>query len=66
MGALMLKCPATGREFAIGIEMEEERFRKLPDTVTKSRCPYCGLEHRWWTREARLAEPPKLRAEAVD
>ena len=55
MGVVMLKCWTTGREFAIGIDIDVESFRKLPDTVTKSRCPHCGLEHRWWTREARVA-----------
>ncbi len=54
MGALLLKCPNTGREFSTGIEIPDEAsFRKLPDTVTKATCPHCGLKHTWWTREAR-------------
>jgi hypothetical protein len=56
MGALMLRCPTTGLEFSTGIFADEETFKKLPDTVTKSACPHCGRLHTWWTREARLSE----------
>ena len=45
MGMLMLKCRTTGREFSTGIYADEESFRKLPDTVTKTLCPHCGLMH---------------------
>lgn len=54
MGELMLKCPATGRDFSTDIHIDEDSFRKLPDVVTKARCPHCDLMHSWWTREARL------------
>jgi hypothetical protein len=56
MGVLMLKCPTTGREFSTGIHVEEDSFKRLPDTVTKARCPHCDLSHSWWTHEARLAD----------
>jgi len=36
MGVLMLKCPETGREFATGIYLDEDSFRRLPDTVSKA------------------------------
>jgi hypothetical protein len=64
MGALMLKCPTTGREFSTGIFADKETFQQLPDTVTKATCPHCGRLHSWWTREARLADTivPQLRA----
>jgi hypothetical protein len=55
MGVLMLKCPTTAREFSTGVHLEEESFRKLPDTVTKASCPHCDRVHSWWTREARLS-----------
>ena len=42
MGALMLKCPTTGRVFSTGILADEETFKQLPDTVTKATCPHCG------------------------
>jgi hypothetical protein len=53
MGLLMLKCPQTGREFSTGIHIDEASFKRLPDTLTNSVRPHCGLLHRWWTREAR-------------
>ena len=56
MGALMLTCPITGKEFSTGILADEDTFKQLPDTVTKAICPHCGQLHRWWTREARLAD----------
>lgn len=56
MGVLMLTCPATGREFSTGIHVEEDSFRRLPDTITNAQCPHCGALHIWRTREARLAD----------
>jgi hypothetical protein len=55
MGVLMLKCPQTGQEFSTGIYLEEDSFKRLPDTVTKAACPHCGQVHRWWTHDARLS-----------
>jgi DNA-directed RNA polymerase subunit RPC12/RpoP len=45
VGVLMLKCSTTGREFSTDIHVDEDSFRKLPDVVTKARCPHCGLMH---------------------
>jgi hypothetical protein len=56
MGVLMLKCRTTGREFSTGIYTDEETFKRLPDTVTRSTCPHCSRQHGWWTREARVSE----------
>jgi hypothetical protein len=56
MGVLLLKCPTTGQEFSTGVELEQDMFKKLPDTVTKARCPRCSLMHNWWTREARWVD----------
>jgi hypothetical protein len=56
MGVLMLKCPQTSREFSTGIHIDEESYKRLPDTVTKAACPHCGQLHSWWTREARLSD----------
>jgi hypothetical protein len=53
MGVRMLKCPTTDREFSTGIEIDGDCFKRLPDTVTRARCPHCGQMHAWWTREAR-------------
>jgi hypothetical protein len=66
MGALMLKCPTTDREFSMGMNIDEDNFRKLPDTVTRARCPHCGLTHAWWTHEARWVPGMPRRWEAYD
>jgi hypothetical protein len=60
MGVLVVKCPVTGREFSTGIQIERADFKRLQDALTASLCPYCGLEHSWWTREGRYVEalPP--------
>jgi hypothetical protein len=57
MGVVTFRCPATGRDCSTGVHIEEEGFRKLTNTVTKAECPHCNRMHRWWTSEARLAEP---------
>jgi predicted RNA-binding Zn-ribbon protein involved in translation (DUF1610 family) len=56
MGVLMVKCPTSGREFSTGIVIEEATFEVLPETMAKSRCPHCGGEHIWWTRESRVVD----------
>jgi hypothetical protein len=50
----MLKCPTTSREFSTGIYVDEDGFKRLPNTVTTAACPHCRQLHRWWTKEARL------------
>jgi endogenous inhibitor of DNA gyrase (YacG/DUF329 family) len=55
MGVVMITCPTTGRAVSTGIETDQHSFDILPDTLSKSKCPHCGAEHVWWTREAWLA-----------
>jgi hypothetical protein len=62
MGVLMLKCPQTGRESSTGLHLEEDSFKRLPDTVTKAACPHCGQLHSWWTRDARLSDGDRANA----
>lgn len=54
MGVLVLRCVMTGKEFSTGIETPETDIEKLPDVMTSSHCPHCKLQHRWWTRDARI------------
>lgn len=56
MGVLLMICPNTGREFSTGIQLDNDTFRSLPDVLAHSRCPYCGLRHNWWKREARFVD----------
>jgi hypothetical protein len=61
MGVLLVKCPVTGREFSSGIQVERDEVKRFPNSLTQSHCPYCGLEHVWWTSEGRFVEtlPPE-------
>ena len=54
---VMVKCPSTGRELSTGVEMDEETFQHLSDISSQMRCPICGIDHIWSTREAWLGNP---------
>jgi hypothetical protein len=56
VGALMIRCPVTGREFSTGIETDRHTLELIPDTVTQSLCPHCGMPHSWSKLDARLHE----------
>jgi hypothetical protein len=65
MSILLIRCPHTDRPISTGIEIDSaETLAKLPDVLSHVKCPECGLEHTWWTREAWLEDqlevpPPK-------
>ena len=60
---VMVRCPSTGRELSTGVEMDEETFQRLSDIRSQMRCPICGIDHIWSTREAWLGNPaPSLPA----
>ena len=58
LSAVMIKCPNTGKLIATGIETDADTFRRLPDTLSRTHCPHCGVEHAWWKREALLLDQP--------
>jgi len=58
LSIVMVRCPNTGRELSTGIEMVTATFEKLPDIRSHMKCPACGLDHTWSTREAWLDNPP--------
>ena len=60
MAILVIKCPHTGRPISTGIEVDPREFRYSPDTLSRVKCPECGLDHAWWTREAWLDDPGKV------
>jgi hypothetical protein len=65
MCVIGIRCLTTGEIISTGIEIDMASFNKLPDVLTHTKCPHCGLEHSWWTREARLFDalpgrPPKV------
>ena len=56
MAMLTIKCPRTGKDVSTGIDTDSDSYEKIPDTLTYTRCPHCGLEHAWWHNDAWLAE----------
>jgi hypothetical protein len=56
MGALMITCSNTGRPISTGIETDEYSLKQIDDVPSRTRCPFCGLDHTWWKREAWLAD----------
>jgi len=57
MGAVMIRCPRTGRAISTEIETEPQVFSRLPTVEARLICPECGEEHVWTARDAWLAEP---------
>ncbi len=54
MSLIVIRCPHTGRDFSTGIEIDRKSFDLLPEILVRSHCPDCGMQHAWWTREAKL------------
>jgi hypothetical protein len=61
MGALLIKCPVTGREFSTGLQISATDVPMLPDALSQARCPHCTRNHKWRPSEARYADalPPR-------
>ena len=57
VSVVMVRCPNTGRELSTGVEMDEATFEQLSDIRSEMKCPVCGLDHVWSTREAWLGNP---------
>ena len=58
LGTVMVKCPVTGRELSTGVEMDTASFQGLPTGTCQMKCPVCGADHTWSTRDAWLGNPP--------
>jgi hypothetical protein len=56
MAVLFVRCPVFGREFSVGVETDAASLELIPDTPAEAQCPYCGANHRWSKRDARLSE----------
>ena len=56
MGAVMIRCPRTGRAVSTEIETEPSVFSRLPEVAGRMRCPDCGEEHTWNTSQAWLQD----------
>ena len=62
MGAVMIKCPDTGRPIATGIVADRESFSATPVFFAKVHCPICNAEHEWFAKEAWVCEPEPFAA----
>jgi hypothetical protein len=65
MGAVMAKCPETGRSFATGLVMEPESFQRMPVFFARAYCTHCRQEHQWFAKDAWVAEEAKAGSEAA-
>jgi hypothetical protein len=58
MGAIMIRCPQTGREIPTGIEMDIAEFQRAPVFFSRVQCPLCGREHEWFAKDAWVCDSP--------
>ncbi len=66
MGAVMVRCPQTGRDIPTGFVADRERFKATPVFFARVQCPICRTEHEWFAKEAWVCEAePRLRERAV-
>ena len=52
MGAVMIRCPETGRSIPTGYHSDPGRFRRTPVFFACSFCPICRTEHEWFAADA--------------
>ena len=57
MGAVMVRCPETGRDIPTGIVADRESFNAMPVFFARVHCPICRTEHEWFAKEAWVCEP---------
>jgi hypothetical protein len=66
MGAVMVKCPQTGRDIPTGIVTERARFEATPVFFARVHCPICRTEHEWFAKNAWVCEDaPKQQRRAA-
>jgi hypothetical protein len=56
MGAVMIKCPDTGRDIATGMVADRESFNAMPVFFARVLCPLCRTEHEWFAQQAWICE----------
>ncbi len=66
MGAVVMRCPATGKVIPTGLISEREAFERSPVFFADTYCPLCEASHRWFARDAWVEEPrPRFEARAA-
>jgi hypothetical protein len=56
MAEVMIECPKTHKYLAVGITMDAGSFKASVFEGNRVRCPHCGEEHVWGSKDARLIE----------
>lgn len=52
MGAISIRCPATGELVSTGMSMDPVSFYRSVLTGNSVKCPHCGVTHIWSKAEA--------------
>jgi hypothetical protein len=56
MGAVMVRCPQTGRDIPTGLVTDRKSFEAMPVFFARVYCPICRTEHEWFAKEAWVCE----------
>jgi len=56
MGAVMVRCPQTGRDIPTGLVTDRKSFESMPVFFARVHCPICRTEHEWFPKEAWMCE----------
>ena len=56
MGAVMVRCPQTGRDIPTGIVADRENFKATPVFFARVYCALCRTEHEWFAKEAWVCD----------
>jgi len=70
MSSLRFFCAASGGEFDLGFETDEDTFHRHRLKLVAARCPLCGRTHRFLLADAQPQtadpmEPPPPRAPLI-
>ena len=57
MGAIVVRCPATGETIPTGIKADRVKFECSPVFFADTYCAICDADHRWFARDAWVEEP---------
>jgi len=56
MGAVMIKCPDTGRDIPTGLVADSKSFRATPVFFSRAYCPICRTYHEWFAQQAWVCD----------
>jgi hypothetical protein len=66
MGAVMVRCPHTGRDIPTGLVTDRKSFEAMPVFFARVYCPICRIEHEWFAKEAWVCETePRRHGDAL-